>query len=794
VNELYEKKGFRFIKVQNRNKNPVESNWQAYNNYAWDDSQLQKWIKQGGNVGIVTGFNNLVVIDFDDKEFEEEYLRKFPPTLTQESGSGGLHLFYLCDVVPESFKILDKEKNTLCDIQGKSKQIIVAPSTHPTGNKYKFINKKPIAKISQAEIKAIFKDYLEKETAQTTQISQNSFNGLEGKPILSSVLKTSGINISRNPTNCIWHASKGGKCFSFDDAKGLWHCFHCGKSGDVIKFVMERDSCNFKEACKKLDIDLKQNEKINDSYNANKERIQLTADLKADPQQLSDLIGDAIQKRDNLFYRPYFNEIVELQVIKSKEDIEKNRSKIILNKVDEDRFVNIICEYIYFYELKQTKDSWNESPVRLTKTLLSVLMKNDALLKKLRIIEKVLSRPYLFLNSQGLNVEYEGYSEKTNNYYTLDTPALEPVTVEDSKKELNKIVSGFCFEDESDKVMALAYIMTPALRGLYNDKRERTPCFALLANRERAGKDYLAGIRSILYTGVAVDHPPIADGERSNVEEWRKKFSSMMMVGQTIFHSANNIGYLNNPVFEAIITSKVFEDRLLGSNSQKILDNNMDVSFSANVGLRWRGDMSGRLRRINLFYAEEDPNSRSFPIPDLHGYIENKRGYILSCIYKLITDWYESGMPCTENKIFSSFPVWAKFCGGLMDYHNLGNPLVYQEDDDLSGNEDDRQMGALFEFMNIWQQNNNKADVRSPDIIDALKNYQELDENQKATNGFGNVADDILMGIRVASKGDTIKLGHMITRFKGRIIKGIKFRILQQNKEAKRRIYTFERI
>ena len=53
--------------------------------------------------------------------------------------------------------------------------------------------------------------------------------------------------------------------FCVNTAKNLWHCFGCGKGGNVINFVMEMDNLSFLEAIKKLlkekkNIDLKVNE------------------------------------------------------------------------------------------------------------------------------------------------------------------------------------------------------------------------------------------------------------------------------------------------------------------------------------------------------------------------------------------------------------------------------------------------------------------------------------------------------------------------------------------------------
>jgi hypothetical protein len=68
---------------------------------------------------------------------------------------------------------------------------------------------------------------------------------------LSDVLKKYGMDVSRNPTKCLWHESKGGQCFSFDDRKGLWYCFHCTKSGNSFQFIMEQEGCSFVEAKEK---------------------------------------------------------------------------------------------------------------------------------------------------------------------------------------------------------------------------------------------------------------------------------------------------------------------------------------------------------------------------------------------------------------------------------------------------------------------------------------------------------------------------------------------------------------
>jgi DNA primase catalytic core len=55
----------------------------------------------------------------------------------------------------------------------------------------------------------------------------------------------------RNIGLCPFHQEKH-PSFSVDAKKGLWHCFGCGKGGDVFKFIMETEHLSFSNAVKSL--------------------------------------------------------------------------------------------------------------------------------------------------------------------------------------------------------------------------------------------------------------------------------------------------------------------------------------------------------------------------------------------------------------------------------------------------------------------------------------------------------------------------------------------------------------
>jgi DNA primase len=61
-------------------------------------------------------------------------------------------------------------------------------------------------------------------------------------------LKKKGTNFS---ANCPFHDEKS-PSFVVNDIKGIYKCFGCGKGGDAIGFVMDKDKKTFQEACEQI--------------------------------------------------------------------------------------------------------------------------------------------------------------------------------------------------------------------------------------------------------------------------------------------------------------------------------------------------------------------------------------------------------------------------------------------------------------------------------------------------------------------------------------------------------------
>jgi hypothetical protein len=342
------------------------------------------------------------------------------------------------------------------------------------------------------------------------------------------------------------------------------------------------------------------------------------------------------------------------------------------------------------------------------------------------------------------------------------------MTLSEAKEVLNALLSEFCFQTEQDRTNAIAALLTPYLRGLLPKFNTRTPIFFYIANREGAGKDYLAGITGIVHEGYALEDPPI-----STDEELRKNILAAAIGGRKRLHFANNKGYLNNSMFESIATAERYSDRVLGKSEKLTFDNEFDFSLSGNTGIRFTPDFGRRCRFIRLFLEIEDANKRKFKNPDLHGWVRDHRGEVLSALYALIRNWVDNKQP-SGTLLFSSYPHWAEICGGIMETAGYQNPCMPDTDVlALGGDTDTQEMKVLFEAC-----------------------YEKFPDEPIAKSQIKDVAQEYeLFGyIDFDDKSDQIKFGQKLIRFIGRILSDIRLRVEDSKVRSARQKFIFEKI
>ena len=115
-------------------------------------------------------------------------------------------------------------------------------------------------------------------------ITESTVEEIKARIELSDLISSYGIPVKTAGASkkacCPFHHEKT-PSFNINDGKGYYHCFGCGESGDVIKFVQKMDGLTFVEAVKKLaeQCGVKIEEKEDPAAGKRKRLLALMAEL-----------------------------------------------------------------------------------------------------------------------------------------------------------------------------------------------------------------------------------------------------------------------------------------------------------------------------------------------------------------------------------------------------------------------------------------------------------------------------------------------------------------------------------
>ena len=139
------KSGYKVIPL--RGKIPIIKNWQQFYNTPKTTEDLTEAFKNAENIGLITGkISNITVVDIDyynkdgTRKFKtslEEFLKKYPTDVVVETGSGNHHLYY--EYTPNVKTGTNIEELFGADVRNDGGQVVLPPSTHESGKKYKYI-------------------------------------------------------------------------------------------------------------------------------------------------------------------------------------------------------------------------------------------------------------------------------------------------------------------------------------------------------------------------------------------------------------------------------------------------------------------------------------------------------------------------------------------------------------------------------------------------------------------------------------------------------------------------------
>lgn len=158
------------------------SNWQAAASV--DSTKVKSWFTSSKpvNLAIATGRKGrdgryLIALDGDVVAHPFiESLKSYGETVMQRSGSGGSHALYWSKVpVKNSCQLLDEK----LDVRGLGGILIIAPSTHKSGQKYEFLCDLQTAEIQSCPV--FLEEKLQATSQATKRVSKKAASARVGK-------------------------------------------------------------------------------------------------------------------------------------------------------------------------------------------------------------------------------------------------------------------------------------------------------------------------------------------------------------------------------------------------------------------------------------------------------------------------------------------------------------------------------------------------------------------------------------------------------------------------------------
>lgn len=250
-------------------KSPYEVGWTKNTKYRYNSDKWLAYLKKAENYdgpslsyGILTGYENLLVIDVDSERIQESLLKDHPDifgkTLSvKTAGKGLLHFYFICDKEPKSFKCFDSDGKTLFDAQGIGKQVVGPGSRLQNGRSYDIVNNAAPMTLSYDMIRNLLMGYNENTFLRTEKYDSIEdvkrvtsedpiINEIHSRINIRMLLSTMGISSSGDSMSCPFHPSVHGKCLHITG--DIFYCFHCHIGGDVFVLWQEYHQCNFTTA------------------------------------------------------------------------------------------------------------------------------------------------------------------------------------------------------------------------------------------------------------------------------------------------------------------------------------------------------------------------------------------------------------------------------------------------------------------------------------------------------------------------------------------------------------------
>jgi hypothetical protein len=299
-------------------------------------------------------------------------------------------------------------------------------------------------------------------------------------------------------------------------------------------------------------------------------------------------------------------------------------------------------------------------------------VKGRAAWPNLRRLEAVIDSP-VFL-PDGSVLDAQGYDPQTELLYQPNAAEVPMVPAKPTAEQvrtaigrLHEVVHDFPFKEPCHRSAWVAAILTPLARFAFAGP---SPLFLIDANVLGAGKSRLADVVSIIVDGREMARTPYSE----KPEEMRKNITTVALSGDRLILFDDIKSQLGGQALDAVLTSTIWKDRLLGKNENPSISLNTTwYATGNNVGIN--GDTIRRICHIRLESPEEDPESRTgFLHADLMAWTKSHRPLILQAALTLLVAYHQAGRPNCNIPAWGSYEGWSALVRNTIVWAGLPDP------------------------------------------------------------------------------------------------------------------------
>jgi Toprim domain len=349
-----------------------------------------------------------------------------------------------------------------------------------------------------------------------------------------------------------------------------------------------------------------------------------------------------------------------------------------------------------------------------------------------------------------------GYDRRSGLYLFTeeDWPNIGDVTKDDARQALEELIAPF---DQFPFVGggAKSVFITAILTAIQRRRLKSAPMFGFSATIQRTGKSRLAEALGLLALGRIPSVSPIAE----DPNEFRKALIAILVESQPITNFDNVETEINSRFLAMVLTQPTYSDRWLGVSKMMTAPTNQMFITTGN-NLRFRGDCAVRSLICKLDAKMEHPETRTFKIEDLDGYLLKNRNRLVMAALTILRAYHLAGRPKIDAPAWGGFEQWCDEIRQPLLWLGCADPCSTRKDIE----EKDPERESTLNVFEAWFDAVKDQSITAPEII--LKANQRDDLKAALLEIAADHRDRTVIDGRRFGKWCHSKLDRIVADFK----------------------------